>query len=160
MYRYNTNSKTASYNNQTFRSQLESRWARFLDKVKEPWEYEPKRYHFEDGLGYSPDFWLVNLKSFLEVKGGAYTPADIQKAQNLAKESQTRVILSLNDPFSDMLEVIDPLEEDPQLMTWALDEENNLTLQPYTFSMKHPCEEWEVFEEYLHLNDLIHEDSE
>lgn len=56
-----------TYNGITFKSRLESRWARFLDLLTIEWRYEPEGYEW-DGVRYLPDFWLPKGEMFLEVK--------------------------------------------------------------------------------------------
>jgi hypothetical protein len=59
------------YKGITFRSRTEARWARFFDKIRWPWEYEPI-----DLRGYLPDFvlpfdrgpLLIEIKSDLLIK--------------------------------------------------------------------------------------------
>lgn len=57
------------YKGYVFRSKLEATWAVFLDALGEPWEYEPEGFELP-GLGrYLPDFYLLDLELWLEVKG-------------------------------------------------------------------------------------------
>ena len=51
------------------RSKLESKVAMFLDALKISWEYEPKKFLLSDGTPYIPDFYLTELKIWIEVKG-------------------------------------------------------------------------------------------
>lgn len=55
----------------TFRSRLEARVAVLLDQLKIEWEYEYEPVHVPqmDAI-YLPDFWLPNLRCYIEVKGG------------------------------------------------------------------------------------------
>jgi hypothetical protein len=53
----NVRSIATKYNNVTFRSMLEARWAVFFDAMGIPWEYEPE-CQFLDGGPYLPDFKL------------------------------------------------------------------------------------------------------
>lgn len=58
------------YAGHRFRSRLEARWAVFFDRAGVKWEYEPQG--FIVGMGkrpYLPDFWLPDLKLWVEVKG-------------------------------------------------------------------------------------------
>lgn len=58
-----------SYKGHTFRSKLEARWAKTLDGLSVPWEYEPEARMTEFG-GYLPDFYLPRMKggTWLEIK--------------------------------------------------------------------------------------------
>jgi hypothetical protein len=58
-----------------FRSRLEARWAVFFDKMKIAWEYEPQGYRV-GGTPYLPDFWLPELRQWVEVKGSALSPRE------------------------------------------------------------------------------------
>lgn len=58
-----------------FRSRLEARWAVFFDHLDIAWRYEPQGYEVDTNGGlddverYLPDFYLPQLKTFVEVKG-------------------------------------------------------------------------------------------
>ena len=56
------------YTGLQFRSKLEARWAVFLDHLRIEWVYEPQRFH-HGNCSYLPDFYLPNLKTWIEVKG-------------------------------------------------------------------------------------------
>ena len=72
-----------TYKGIQFRSRLEARWAVFFDTLGIEWEYEPERYEigmlwtdpnteeldYSDMETYLPDFWLPELKYWIEVKG-------------------------------------------------------------------------------------------
>jgi len=59
--------------NQYFRSSWEANIARYLNFLHIKWEYEPKRFNFEEidsgVLSYMPDFYLSELDIWIEVKG-------------------------------------------------------------------------------------------
>lgn len=50
-------------------SKWEADFARYLIATKTQYEYEPKTFHFSDGSGYTPDFYLPSQKLWIEVKG-------------------------------------------------------------------------------------------
>jgi hypothetical protein len=56
------------YKGVRFRSRLEARWAVFWDELKVKWEYEPQTFKFADGTQYTPDFWIVDLALWVEIK--------------------------------------------------------------------------------------------
>lgn len=72
------------YKGYRFRSRLEARWAVFFDALGAEYVYEPEGYDLAgsgwartDGPGtlYLPDFWLPNLRIYVEVKPfGARAP--------------------------------------------------------------------------------------
>lgn len=60
-----------TYNGVRFRSRLEARWAVFWDELGVKWEYEPQTFKFLDGKQYTPDFWIVDLALWVEIKPSA-----------------------------------------------------------------------------------------
>ncbi len=61
---------TTEYAGCRFRSRLEARWAVFFDSLQIGWEYEPDGYQVgPDGRRYLPDFYLLGLGTWVEVKG-------------------------------------------------------------------------------------------
>ena len=73
------------YNGYKFRSRLEARWAVFFDAAFIEYEYEPEGFELEDGTRYLPDFYLPELKVFVEVKG-VMSDSDFHKIESLVKE--------------------------------------------------------------------------
>lgn len=74
------------------RSRLETKFAFFLDALKINWEYEPKTFLLSNGIMYKPDFYLPELKQWIEVKG------DIQEhnkdiSKQFVKDNKTTLIL-------------------------------------------------------------------
>lgn len=61
---YEYESKETIYNNITFRSELEAKWAWVFDKLGITYEYEPIRFNLDDKICYTPDFCLFNVKVF------------------------------------------------------------------------------------------------
>lgn len=55
------------YKGYRFRSRLEARWAVFMDSLGIRWEYEREGFDL-GGVGYLPDFWLPELRMWVEVK--------------------------------------------------------------------------------------------
>lgn len=56
------------YRHVHFRSRLEARWAVAFDAMDIQWEYEPEGFALKAGR-YLPDFWLPELKRWVEIKG-------------------------------------------------------------------------------------------
>lgn len=56
------------YNGVIFRSRLEAQWAVFWDELGVKWEYEPQMFELPDGKQYIPDFWIVDLALWVEIK--------------------------------------------------------------------------------------------
>lgn len=57
-----------TYRGIQMRSKLEARAAAMLDRWEVKWVYEAEGFDL-DGVWYLPDFWLPELKAFLEIKG-------------------------------------------------------------------------------------------
>jgi hypothetical protein len=51
-----------------FRSRLEARWAVFMDTVGIRWTYEPEGFELGKDGRYLPDFWLPDLRMWMEIK--------------------------------------------------------------------------------------------
>ena len=56
------------YNGYKFRSRLEARWAVFFDEMGIKYEYESEGFELSDGTRYLPDFYLPELKCYVEIK--------------------------------------------------------------------------------------------
>lgn len=52
-----------------FRSSLEAAWATFFNDCNEPWEYEQYTFTVGNNARYTPDFYLPDSDTFIEVKG-------------------------------------------------------------------------------------------
>lgn len=50
------------------RSSYELKFAKWLDENNLHWDYEPKRFYFDE-CTYTPDFWIEEWKSWVEIKG-------------------------------------------------------------------------------------------
>ena len=66
-----------------FRSRLEARWAVFFDTLGIAYEYEKEGYDLGSGISYLPDFWLTDLKFWVEIKPSEPTPEEFEKARRL-----------------------------------------------------------------------------
>ena len=66
-----------------FRSRLEARWAVFFDTLGIAYEYEKEGYPLGNGVCYLPDFWLTDLKFWIEIKPAGPTPEEFEKARRL-----------------------------------------------------------------------------
>lgn len=94
--------RRTAYEGQTYRSKLESRWARFLTALSIPFQYEPQLIDLGGGLKYLPDFRLPGY--WLEIKGEIGGDANgltiVAKCERLARVSSLPVILAFYDPFA------------------------------------------------------------
>jgi len=71
------------YNGYKFRSRLEARWAVFFDALGIKYEYEKEGYDLGELGWYLPDFWLPDLKMWVEVKGQSPTDEECEKMSAL-----------------------------------------------------------------------------
>lgn len=74
----------------TFRSRLEATWAYNLDAWGIRWSYEPEGVILPSGARYLPDFWLPEIRTWLEVKGPGV--GGLEKTEELAAVSTIVVI--------------------------------------------------------------------
>ena len=58
-----------TYKGIVMRSRLEADWAATLDQLAIEWLYEPQLLRLPSGQRYLPDFWLLELRTVIEVKG-------------------------------------------------------------------------------------------
>jgi hypothetical protein len=56
------------YSRVLFRSRLEARWAIFFDAFGLKWVYEPECFLLSNGQKYTPDFYIVDFKLYIEIK--------------------------------------------------------------------------------------------
>lgn len=82
MYR-GKHSIPTTYNGIQYRSRLEADWARFFDRHRIRFAYESEGFDL-DGIWYLPDFYLPDIKTFVEVKG-ALDDIDREKVFALAR---------------------------------------------------------------------------
>jgi len=71
------------YNGNLFRSLLEARWAIFFDALKIKYRYEQFGFDLQD-VWYCPDFFLPDLRIWVEIKGEYPSDEAIHKAKLLA----------------------------------------------------------------------------
>jgi hypothetical protein len=68
-YKYTiTISKTYTYKENKMRSSWELAFAQYLDSIGYRWIHEPEAFKTSVGF-YTPDFWVEQLQSYVEVKG-------------------------------------------------------------------------------------------
>lgn len=75
------------YNGYRFRSRLEARWAVFFDALGVKYEYEKEGFDLGEAGWYLPDFWLPELKCWIEIKGQEPTEREEAVASRLAVQS-------------------------------------------------------------------------
>jgi hypothetical protein len=122
------------YRGITFRSALESAWARTLDHYGiTDWEFEPQTVQLASGQRYVPDFRLPSLNAWLEVKGPHMLRTG--KVREFAAEQGRGVIVLLG--FYAQRRYLGPATR-PQSMQWldALGYDTRFTRCP-------ECEAWQ-----------------
>jgi len=80
------------YKGTQFKSRLESNIAFFLDGLGIKWVYEPKSFLLSSGKHYWPDFYLPELKMWIEGKG-VITKKNIQTMISFSKDYDSDIIL-------------------------------------------------------------------
>ena len=60
--------KMFEYKELKLRSSWELAFAQYLDSMNYTWDYEPESFDTSHGF-YTPDFWVKELNSYIEVKG-------------------------------------------------------------------------------------------
>ena len=91
--------KLTNYKGITFHSRLEAQWAYFLDQQEIGWLYEPSRMRLPECGDYVPDFYIHQLKCWLEVKGpvNADTIAKPMRLWRLLKGSGVKVVIGTGE---------------------------------------------------------------
>lgn len=77
------------YKGYTMRSILEKKIAEKLDDMGIRWYYEPQGFKMADGTCYLPDFYLPDIKIWIEGKG-IMTEEDTHKCNCFIKENENR----------------------------------------------------------------------
>lgn len=86
------------YNGYRFRSRLEAKWAVFFDAAGIKYEYEPEGYDLGEAGWYLPDFWLPELKIFVEIKGKSLSRSEELKIEELSKYNPVLVLKQIPSP--------------------------------------------------------------
>jgi hypothetical protein len=80
-----------------FRSRTEARWAVFFKAAGIRYEYEKEGFDL-GGRWYLPDFWLLDMGLWFEVKGTDPTPEESALCRALAVHSGHNVLLAVGAP--------------------------------------------------------------
>lgn len=84
--------QSATFKGVRFRSRLEARWAMFFDRLRVPYQYEPRSFQFGD-VWYLPDFYLPKQQLWVEIKGQTPTDLEFRKAGLVAAETSEPTLL-------------------------------------------------------------------
>lgn len=98
------------YNNYSFRSRLEARWAVFFDALGVRYEYEKEGFHLTStsyekqktgyrgilmgDINYLPDFYLPDHSIWVEIKGASCSDDDMRKCQLLQLNNKQEVYIA------------------------------------------------------------------
>lgn len=87
------------YHKRRFRSRLEARWAVFFDTLGLGWDYERYPATGYLSLNYCPDFWLEDLKLWVEIKSSPefYTQRVQEKIYNLVDHTREGAVVLIGD---------------------------------------------------------------
>ena len=110
-----------TYDGHKFRSRLEARWALYFNFIGIKWEFEREAFMLtivDDGVdkrvGYTPDFWLPDLRVWFEVKAefGSYDVdvmwLYIAKAKAFCAAHQATICTSFGSPRDGEIVRLDP----------------------------------------------------
>jgi len=92
--------KETFYKGYKFRSRLEAKWAVYFDACGIKWEYEKEGFNLLDGTSYLPDFWLPEVKMWVEVKPDDFEENELKKCVELVKLTGFSCILLDGEPYN------------------------------------------------------------
>lgn len=107
-------SKVSIYKGYLMKSLLEKKWAVFWDACNYTWYYEPAFFELGDGERYTPDFYIVDLDLFVEIKpfpnvcvnhagdGNIFE----QKCERFRDATGKAILICYGYPFSDLFKVL------------------------------------------------------
>jgi hypothetical protein len=78
---------------QYFRSSWEANFARILNYLGIKWYFEPKKFEISEGKTYTPDFYLPQLDTWVEIKGYWFDDAYEKYIKFITEYYQLRVKL-------------------------------------------------------------------
>lgn len=93
-----------NYKNINFRSNWEVECAKVLDKNNILWEYEPKVFRLNSKTFYIPDFYLIELNVWLEVKG--YLSEKSEYKIKLFQKKHALIVLNKVEEFESAIQNI------------------------------------------------------
>lgn len=96
------------YHGYKFRSRLEARYAVYFDEMGIQWEYEPQGFVLTNGVCYLPDFYLPELRVWVEIKPNRDIPySDCQKVARFAHEKEEPCLLIVGTPGKQRMYLLD-----------------------------------------------------
>lgn len=85
------------YAGRKFRSRTEARWATFFDAAGIRYHYEWEGFSLREGY-YLPDFWLPDMRIFVEIKGEEPTAEELARCTQLADVAECTTLLAVGPP--------------------------------------------------------------
>jgi hypothetical protein len=87
-----------TYEGIEYRSKTEAAWAAYLTYLGVNFEYEPEAFDLGSSGYYLPDFYLVDIDCFLEIKPTFILSGRESPVQSLANNTDKRVYLAKGQP--------------------------------------------------------------
>lgn len=98
------------YNNHTFRSRMEARWALFFDVLGVKWTYEPDVYDIGDGQKYFPDFYFPEYDFFAEIKPTEFNEIEERKWIKFCNINKKPLLLLIGNPHAKISKLYLPIQ--------------------------------------------------
>jgi hypothetical protein len=128
-----------------FRSRLEARVAVLLDHLNIAWEYEYEPVHIPQMNDiYLPDFWLPDLRCYIEVKGGVDAWARDEQLLFWASEADSGLENMWESGGQNDGPAKDPLRKGGLLVIGGIPRPDQIEAR------RGYCDNWPTFPMYLH----------
>lgn len=102
------------YNGYRFRSRLEAKWAVYFDSIGVRYDYESQGYVLDNGECYLPDFYLPDMKTFVEIKPKYINRNELfearDKISSLAYDENKFAMLCKGDPYDNEIYICGRIE--------------------------------------------------
>lgn len=102
--------KETEFKGVSYRSRTEARWAVFFDRLGVDFEYEPTQFKLRDGRLYTPDFYVSDFETYVEVKpdNEEIILEEAGKALSLYEEKHAESVwLAMGPPSPDIPSILD-----------------------------------------------------
>lgn len=89
-----------TYKGVRFKSRTEARWAVFFDLCLLTWDYEPEGFKLSTGETYLPDFFLPEMRLWIEVKPDVIPVLDkvLDKARTFVRDAGRGLLIVRGQP--------------------------------------------------------------
>ena len=149
------------YNGYRFRSRLEARWAVFFDAAGIEYQYEPEGFVLSNGEYYLPDFYLPDMRAYVEIKPQHSNELDsaVRKLERLFSSDSSEkegiiAVLCVGEPYDNQIKAYCNYSDDEGGGTWWFDAEFRVN-----FTVWQDCKTtlYEVGKPHLVIGDSISE---